>query len=406
METLISATRVFTGEKELQPGWVALERQRVTALGSGPPPRHPDTVLPVGILAAGLVDAQINGAFGVDLAQADGPGWRLVARRLPETGVTSFLPTFISAPLPDLVASIQRYTAHGAALDPASGAARALGVHLEGPFLSPRRRGAHPLPALIPPEPDLVASLIEACGVSTVTCLTLAPELPGARAAIRAFASCGIQVSVGHSDAHEDIVHAAADAGATLVTHLYNAQRPLAPRDPGVVGAALTDERLTCGLIVDGHHVAPAAVRIAFSCAPGRIMLVTDAVAALGMPAGTYRLGDGPITVRESDPPRRDDGTLAGASGRLDDAIRRAAEAGVPVVEAVRAATRVPAAALGQDHLGRIAPGGPADLVWLGPSGDLSLRSLATWVAGRLAFRAPEGRLPPGTVLAVPSTVP
>jgi N-acetylglucosamine-6-phosphate deacetylase len=403
---LISTARLFTGEKELQPGWVALERERVAALGSGPPPRHPDAVLPAGILTSGLVDAQVNGAFGVDLAQADGPGWQLVARRLPETGVTSFLPTFISAPLPDLVASVQRYTAHGATLDPASGTARALGVHLEGPFLSPRRRGAHPLPALIPPTPDVVSSLAEAGGVGTVVCLTLAPELPGALAAIRTLASCGIRVCVGHSDAREDIVHAAADAGATLVTHLYNAQRPLTHRDPGVVGAALTDERLTCGLIVDGHHVAPAAIKIAFSCAPGRIMLITDAVAALGMPAGTYHLGESPITVREAEPPRRDDGTLAGAAGRLDDAIRRTAEAGVPLIEAIRAATCVPAAALGQDHLGRIAPGGPADLVWLGPYGDLPLRSLATWMAGRLAFRAPEGQLPPGTVLAGPATVP
>lgn len=401
--TLISAARLFTGDGEPRPGWVEFDGGLVSATGHRTPPRVADVVLPSGVLAPGLVDAQVNGAFGVDLAGTDLAGWQRVTRRLPETGVTSFLPTFITAPLDDLVSALRRYAGYRATLDGVPGAARTLGVHVEGPFLSPRRAGAHPREALIPPTPDAVARLVDAgagdtgagkAGAGrTLVCVTLAPELPGALDAIRFLTSAGVRVCVGHSDACEDDVHAAADAGARLVTHLYNAQRPMTHRDPGVVGAALTDDRLTCGLIVDGHHVAPAAIKVAFACATGRVMLVTDAVAALGMPAGTYLLGEYPITVRETGPPLRRDGTLAGGTGRLDDAIRRTAEAGIPLHEAIRAATRVPAGALGLDGPGRIVPGGPADLVWLGPAGGLSVRCLATWVAGRLAFRLPDEKL-------------
>jgi N-acetylglucosamine-6-phosphate deacetylase len=422
--TLISTSCLFTGDDEWGPGWVETDREQVAALGRGQAPRTPDVVLTTGVLAPGLVDAQLNGAYGVDLAGADPAGWQRVAKRLPETGVTSFLPTFITAPLDDLASSVQRYVGCRTALDGLPGAARTLGIHLEGPFLSPRWAGAHPREALIPPTPEAVTRLIDAChdgdgghgrhgrdtrrgrhdgdGRGALTCMTLAPELPGGLAAIRALTAAGVRVSVGHSDAREDVVHAAAGAGAVLVTHLYNAQRPMTHRDPGVVGAALTDERLTCGLIVDGHHLAPAAIKVAFACATGRIMLVTDAVAALGMPAGSYVLGAEPIVVREDEPPLRRDGTLAGATGRLDDAIGRAVEAGIPLPVAIRAATQVPARALGLDGPGRIRRGGPADLVWLGPLGDRSVRCLASWVAGRLAFRLPGGQLPSTAVLGEP----
>jgi N-acetylglucosamine-6-phosphate deacetylase len=402
--TLISAARLFTGAEDLSPGWVELAGGRVATLGPGTPPRAADLVLPTGVLAPGLIDAQLNGAYGVDLAGTDLSGWLSVARRLPETGVTTFVPTFITAPVPELVAAVQRYAGFRDSLDRTPGAARTPGVHLEGPFLAPRRAGAHPRAALALPTPEAVASLIAAATRGTVRLLTLAPELPGALEAIRTLVAAGIRVSVGHSDAREDDVRAAADAGARLVTHLYNAQRPMTHRDPGVVGAALTDDRLTCGLIVDGHHVAPAAVKVAFACATGRIMLVTDAVAAFGMPPGTYQLGEGPITVREEEPPRRGDETLAGGTGRLDDAIHRTAEAGIALTEAIRAATSVPADALGLagpglDGPGRITAGGPADLVWLGPRDGLPLRCLATWVGGRLAFRVPDDRLPSGSLI-------
>jgi len=185
-------------------------------------------------------------------------------------------------------------------------------------------------------------------------------------------------VAVGHSDATDAQVRAAADAGATLVTHLYNAQRGLGHRDPGVVGAALADRRLTAGLIVDLHHVAPTAVEVAFAAAAGRIMLVTDAIAALGMPPGTYDLAGAPTTVRAGQPPIRPDGTIAGSALRLDEAVANTVRCGVDPATALLAATRVPADALGRPDLGRLAPGLPADLVWL----DDRWRTRACWIDG------------------------
>ena len=386
MPFTFSAPRVLTGVADLAPGWVQVDSATgtVLAVGPGAPPSVADVDVETGALVPGLVDTQLNGAFGVDLAGTDPDSWSLVVRRLPEHGVTAFVPTFITAPIEELAAGLRGYTSVRAALDALPAAARTLGVHIEGPFLAEGRRGAHRLECLIDPTPGALAVLLDA-GRGVLSYVTLAPERAGALDAIRTLTEAGVRVSVGHSDADERLVHAAADAGATLVTHLYNAQRPLHHRGPGVVGAALVDDRLTCGLIVDGHHVVPAAVRVAFAAAPGRIMLVTDAVAALGMPDGTYVLGGEQITVRAGSPPRRADGTIAGAAGRLDDAIGLSVAAGVPLQAAVEAATRIPADALGHRHLGRIAPGLPADLVWLAPDGDHPLRARATWIGGRVA---------------------
>lgn len=384
MSFIIAAARVLTGTADLGPGWVRIDGRRIAALGAGPPPRSPDVELRSGVLAPGLVDAQVNGAFGVDFATADGTDWLNVARALPGTGVTAAVPTFITAPVPELADTLRRFGAVRPGLAATAGITRMLPAHVEGPFLSARRRGAHRRDCLADPTSERVTALIDAGRQAggSLGYVTLAPERDGAMAAIRQFVSHGVRVAIGHTDAEEEQVRAAADAGATLVTHLYNAQRPFRHRDPGVVGAALVDDRLTSGLIVDGYHVRPAAVRIAFSCKPGRIMLVTDAVAALGMPAGTYVLGGQDLTVREGGPPCRSNGTIAGAAGRLDDAIALTVSAGVPLQEAVEAATRIPAAAVNRPDLGRIAPGSPADLVWLDAEGDRPLRARATWIDG------------------------
>ena len=394
MPVTLTAPRVLTGTSDLGPGWVRLDGGLVTGVGSGRPPGAVDVVLTTGVLAPGLLDAQVNGAFGVDFAGADDVARAGVLDALPTSGVTAVVPTVITAPVAELVTDLRRLRAAAAALAARPGAARLLPAHVEGPFLAERRRGAHPRELLRDPAPDVVDALLEAGADGVLGYVTLAPERSGAIEAIGRFVRAGVQVAVGHSDADEATVHAAADAGATLVTHLYNAQRPMHHRDPGVVGAALVDDRLTCGLIVDGYHVLPAAVRVAFTCKPGRIMLVTDAMAALGMPEGTYALGGQRVVVREGEPPRLDDGTLAGAAGRLDDAIGLAVAAGVPLQQAVEAATRVPADAMRHYRLGRLVPGGPADLVWLAPDGDHPLRARATWVGGVLAH---DGGLPTAT---------
>jgi N-acetylglucosamine-6-phosphate deacetylase len=171
-----------------------------------------------------------------------------------------------------------------------------------------------------------------------------------------------------------------------MVTHLFNAQRPLGHREPGVVGQALTDSRLTSGLIVDLHHVAGPVCGLAFRAAPGRIALVTDAAAPAGMPPGEYFLGGEPVTLPDADgaPPVRADGTLAGSALRLDLAIGNAVTCGVPLPAAVAAATSIPADLIGRPDLGRLAPGVAADLVWLGPD----LRTRATWLGGQLVYAA------------------
>ncbi len=378
--TTIAATCLLLDDALVCPGWVTMEGATIAAVGSGAPPQPVDVRLDGGVLAPGLVDLQLNGAFGHDLASADRDGWQAIARGLPSTGVTAFVPTVITAPMDALVAAMRRY--RDLREDLREGA-RTLGLHLEGPFLAEGRRGAHAAEHLRDPTPERVDQLLEAGG-EDLAYVTLAPERAGAIAAIERFVGAGVRVAVGHSDATDVQVAAAADAGATLVTHLFNAQRPLHHRDPGVVGAALADPRLTLGLIVDGHHVAPTAVRATFAAAAGRTALVTDAISALGMPPGSYDLGGARIHVRDDGLPVRDDGTIAGSTLRLDAAIAGTIEAGVDPATALTAATRVPADAIGRRDLGRLASGAAADLVWWDDG-----RARATWVRGGLVHGDP-----------------
>jgi N-acetylglucosamine-6-phosphate deacetylase len=332
--------------------------------------RPPDVVLRSGVLAPGLIDLQVNGCFGVEFAYDD--DWSPAVSRLPETGVTAFLPTFITAPMDVLVDGLER--CHEAMGGPG---ARILGVHVEGPFLAEDQKGAHDPSLFRDPEPDLLDALLEP---GTMALLTLAPEREGALTAIERVAGEGVLVSVGHSDARAEVVAAAATAGARMVTHLFNAMRGIHHREPGVAGQALADERLACGLILDGHHVAETVAKVAFAAAGGRIALVTDAIAPAGMEPGFYELGGQPVITREGEPPRRPDGTIAGATLRLDEAVGRAVAIGVPPQVAIDAATRVPADLLGRRDLGRLEVGAVADLVWL----DEAYHARAAWVGGEL----------------------
>jgi len=395
-ELLITAPRVLPGTggpAAFAPGYVLIDRGVVAEAAGGPPPREPDLALGSGYLVPGLIDLQVNGGFGVDLAGLDPAGWARLVRRLPETGTTAFLPTFVTAPVDELGGALRFASVFVA--DPPPGA-RVLGVHQEGPFLSPSRAGAHRRDLMVPPSPAAVAALLTA-GAGVLRVVTLAPEVEGGLAAVHALVSAGVVVSVGHSDATAGQVAAAADAGARMVTHLFNAQRPFHHREPGVVGQALADPRLTCGLIADPSHVSPAACAIAFAAAPGRICLVTDAAAPAGMPPGRYRLGGELVEVRPGNDqaPRLTDGTLAGSVLRMDQAVANTVAAGVGLVEAVAAATRTPADLIGRPDLGRLTPGAAADLAWLGDD----LRARAAWVAGEQVYPVPT---PPGTPCAAP----
>jgi N-acetylglucosamine-6-phosphate deacetylase len=385
---LIAANRLVTGlpgTGVLAPGYLTVSGGLITGVGEGLPPGPPDVELRTGVLVPGLVDLQVNGYYGVDLVDCDPEGWALVARRLPETGTTAFLPTFITAPVARLAATLRLAQKLAGAAAPG---ARVLGVHLEGPFLSPARAGAHRRDWMVPPSAEAVAELLDA-GHGVLRLMTLAPETDGGLAAVAALAAAGVEVSVGHSDATAGQVAAAADAGARMVTHLFNAQRGLHHREPGVVGQALTDQRLTSGLIVDLRHVSAAACTIAFAAAPGRICLVTDAAASAGMPPGRYLLGGQPTELPPGGgAPVRSDGTLAGSALRMDLAVANAVGVGLGLTEAVAAATRIPADLIGRPDLGRLAPGARADLAWLGDD----LRTRATWIDGERVY-GPDGEL-------------
>lgn len=389
---LIAAPRLITataGSPIAAPGYVAMAGGVVTAVGRGDPPRAPDIALPGGVLLPGLVDLQVNGYFGEEFLTADADGWARVITRLPQTGTTAFLATFITAPPGVLTAGLRA----AAALIPALPAgARVLGVHVEGPFISPRWKGAHHEAWITEPSAGAVAELLDA-GRGVLRLVTLAPERPGGMSAVTRLTEAGVLVSVGHSDATARQVAEAADHGARMVTHLFNAQRPMHHREPGVVGQALTDERLTSGLIADMHHVSPQVCVLAFRAAPGRICAVTDAAACAGMPPGSYQLGGEPIELPPGDgePPVRGDGTLAGSGLRMDAAVGNLVAAGIGLVEAVIAATRVPADLIGRPDLGRIAPGAAADLAWLGDD----MRTRATWIGGEQVYvrSGPDGGL-------------
>jgi N-acetylglucosamine-6-phosphate deacetylase len=387
---LITAPRLITATAEggiLAPGYVAVAGGVITAVGEGDPPRAADIALPRGVLLPGFVDLQVNGYFGEEFRTAGADGWARVTARLPETGTTAFLPTFVTAPPGVLTAGLRAASALIPAL-PAG--ARVLGVHVEGPFISPARKGAHNEAWITEPSAGAVADLIGA-GRGVLRLVTLAPERSGAMAAITALTEAGVLVSVGHSDATARQVAEAADHGARMVTHLFNAQRPMHHREPGVVGQALTDPRLTSGLIADLHHVSAQVCVLAFRAAPGRICAVTDAAACAGMPPGSYELGGEPIELPPGggEPPVRGDGTLAGSGLRMDAAVANLVSAGIGLAEAVCAASRIPADLIGRPDLGRIAPGAAADLAWLG--GDL--RTRATWIGGELAYANPADQL-------------
>jgi N-acetylglucosamine-6-phosphate deacetylase len=236
-----------------------------------------------------------------------------------------------------------------------------IGVHLEGPFLSPDRLGAHDGAARRDPDAALLGRLLAA---GPVTQMTLAPELAGALELIDLLLERGVVAACGHSDATAEQAHRAFDRGATTVTHLFNAMRPLGHRDPGIAGAALARDDVVIQLIVDGNHLAEDTVRVVWGAAAGRVALVSDATAATGARGESYRLGDVEVEVRDG-VPQRQDGTLVGGSATLLDGVRRLHALGVPLPDAVAAATSVPAALVHQPSLGTLAPGAEADVLVL-----------------------------------------
>ena len=329
-----------------------------------------------GIAVPGFVDAHINGYAGVDFLRTDLDGYGHVRRALAATGVVALQPTFVTS-APEAYAPASRVAAEAAAAD-RDGLPLVLGLHLEGPFLSPEWPGAHDPEHLRPPDPALLDELLAPGQVTTVT---LAPELDGALELVETLAARGVLVSCGHSDADAAQAHAAFDRGARAITHVHNAHRRWRPRDPGLAGVALARPDVHVQAIVDGVHLAPETEYGAFLAAGTRFVMVSDAVEAAADEGGRHMLGDRPITVRDG-AVRLPDGTLAGSVATLDSSVRRLVAQGASLAAAVHAASTAPARMLGRPDLGALRPGAPAHIAVL----DDELAVTRTLVAGAEAF--------------------
>jgi N-acetylglucosamine-6-phosphate deacetylase len=371
----VLADRVFNGHGWRAEAAVLVRDGRIVGLGSwGEVPLDwPQTRLPAGaFLAPGFIDLQVNGGGGVLLNdQPTADGMRAIARAHRRYGTTACLPTLISDTREQVRTAI-------AAARSIGGRDGVLGLHLEGPFISPRRPGVHRPDRVAKPGAGDLEELCELAGAGR-SLVTLAPECVPA-GFVRTLASSGVRISIGHSEAPADVVMQAVADGATGVTHLFNAMPPLSARAPGIIGAALAEHRLTAGLIVDGIHVDPVLVRVALAAkGSNRITLITDAMPTVGtsldrfeLVGRTIKLIDGRLTTEE--------GTLAGAHLDMASAVRNAVRlAQLPLEDALRAASLTPARFLGLDNeRGALVPGARADLVAL----TQELKVVATWLDG------------------------
>lgn len=372
--------RVSTGRGILPEATVVVEAGRIVSIGrAGGRGRGERIDAGGGVIAPGFIDLQVNG-FGGDDAAEGVEAMVAIARALPRTGVTSFLPTAISAP----PAAMAAFVADSAAAARAAGpdAARILGAHLEGPFLNPIRAGAHDPARMLEPRPEHLDRLL-AAGAPRL--LTMAPELPGALEAAARLDRLGVVVSAGHSEAGLEQARAALAAGFSFGTHLFNAMSGTHHRHPGLA-AALLESATPAGLIADGRHVDPALLELAIRLKGRRaIALTTDQAAPAGAPPGRYRLG-GAEVVSDGDTIRRGDGTLAGSCATMERLVQLvAALPSAGPAAAIEMATATPARVLGLSRsLGSLRPGRRADLVVLDEAG----RVRCTLIGGRVAFRS------------------
>ncbi len=366
----IQNATLYSPDQRIDNADVLVEAAQITQVGVRGQIDRPHTARVIDaaglLLVPGFIDLQLNGAFGHDFTASPNTIWP-VAAGLPRFGVTAFLPTIITSP-PEAVAEAQRILT-GQKPEGYQGA-EPLGLHLEGPFLNPTKKGAHNPAYLRTPDRSLISDWTPEQGVRLVT---LAPELPGALELVEQLTTRGVVVSAGHSLATFSQAQAGLNAGITYGTHLFNAMPPLGHRDPGLAGALLTHKPCVTGIIPDGIHTHPAVVDLIWE-AKGRhgVNLVSDAMAALGMPPGQYHLNDFEVVVTESDA-RLADGTLAGSILPLDVALRNLINfTGCSLSDALAAITTTPATVLGISHQrGRVAPGLIADLVLLNQDLDV-----------------------------------
>lgn len=391
-----TAARLLTPNEIVERPLLFVEQGRVIEIASLTGRSLPAGISPVdlgdSIVAPGYLDLHIHGGAGYDVMDDSPEALAAIERLLARHGVTGYFPTTVTAPLDNTLRALERLADSIEAREegknkalqtsvhtkrPVNHRAAPLGIHLEGPFISHARRGVHPAENLLPPTVETFERFWQAAR-GRIRIMTIAPELEGAIELIAAAAARGVGVSLGHSDADFATAERGIAAGARHATHTFNAMRPLAHRDPGVVGAVLTDRRVTADIIADGIHLDPSIVKlVARAKGPDQTVLITDATAATGMPDGRYRLGL--IEVDVKDGQRTSDGKLAGSVLTMDLAVRnltRFAEWDLPL--AVGAASRNPARVMGTNNKGVLAPGSDADFIVLDFEGNV----LRTFIAG------------------------
>jgi N-acetylglucosamine-6-phosphate deacetylase len=385
--TAIHASRILTPDDEISDGVIVVEGSRIAAIGHRDemrlPPDCVDFVATGMTVVPGFVDVHIHGAGGHDVMEGDERALDRITSTVARHGTTSLVATTVTAPVDETCRSLQGIARYIRAHENAEAdrlAAEILGIHLEGPFISKAQRGVHPADALLKPSVETLGKFIEAAD-GLVRIVTLAPELPGALELIAAAVAAKIVAAIGHTDANYDQARAAIHAGARHAVHMYNAMRPFEHRDPGVVGAILTDPEVTAEVIADLVHVAGPAIQVLIGTKGfDTVLLVSDGIAATGMPDGNYRLGNFEVSVKDG-VARNSEGKLAGSTLTLDRALRNVVAIGVPLQDAVRMATVLPARRLGlAGKKGIIAVGADADLVAL--TSDLRVAGVMTRGAG------------------------
>ena len=377
MKTIFTASRIYTPREEILNPLLEVDDGRIIAISPRAEKEASNKVPLVdfggAIIAPGFFDIHIHGGAGLDVMRASTSELPKLGKFLAQHGVTAYFPTTVAASLDATCAALERL-ADAIEGNPPNGdmvEARPLGIHLEGPFLSHKRRGVHPPENLLAPTIEIFDRLWQAAR-GHVRAMTIAPEIPGAMEVIAEAARRKVCVSIGHSDAEMPVAQQAVKAGARHATHTFNAMRPLDHRDPGILGVVLSDDGLTADIIVDGIHVSPAVVQL-FLRAKGveRAVLITDAISATGMPDGRYQLG--PIEVEVKDGKCTSGGSLAGSVLTMDRAVRNVTQfAQWTLKDAARAASLNPARAVGLDaQHGVLAKGVEANFVVLSPAGEV-----------------------------------
>lgn len=383
MKTCITAGRVFTPLESIESGMVIVEDGKILSVNTQVVAEVPSGAehldFPDLVLAPGYIDVHVHGGAGHDVMQDDPSGRVAFERALARHGVTSYLATTVTAPIDRILGALDRLSGVITAEREPVGA-HPLGIHLEGPFISPRKCGVHPADLLLDPTLERFEKMWQASS-GTLKMMTIAPELTGAEPVIAEALKRGVHSSLGHSDATFASAKNAIKAGATHATHTFNAMRALDHREPGILGAVLTDDRLMADIIADGVHVAPAMVKLFVKAkGPELAVLITDAISATGMPDGLYQLGGFKVQVRGD---RCElDGKLAGSVLTMDRAVRNVMTfADWNLQNSVTLATRNPSCLLGATpNKGVIAEGADADLILLTPAGEV----VHTFVAGRM----------------------